>query len=330
MRLAAERKLAVRGWKILKLIRSLEDFPPGLRGGALTIGNFDGVHRGHRQIIGRLRAAAQRVGGPAVVFTFDPHPALLLRPREAPPPLTWIDRKAELLAELGVDAVLACPTTEALLQLEWVDFFENIIRGVLGAGAVVEGSNFRFGRDRAGDTGLLGERCRAAGMEFEVVPVVEEDAATVSSSRIRSLIRTGAVGEARRLLTQPYRIRGLVVHGAARGAKLGFPTANLDGIDTLVPAAGVYAGLARLGSGVWGAAVHVGPNPTFGEGALKVEAHLLDFSGSLYGQLLELDFLERLRGVMPFANAAALQEQLHADVAAARGLWRLQDAGTGR
>jgi riboflavin kinase / FMN adenylyltransferase len=314
----------------LKLIRRLEDFPAGLRGGALTIGNFDGVHRGHREIIRRLKAAASRVAGPAVVFTFDPHPALLLRPREAPPPLTWIDRKAELLAELGVDAVLACPTTEALLQLSWQDFFDRIIREGLGAAAVVEGSNFRFGHNRGGDVASLAARCHAAGMAFESVAVLEQSAATVSSSRIRELIRTGGVGAARQLLTQPYRIRGLVVHGAARGAKLGFPTANLHGIDTLVPAAGVYAGRALWNGQSWGAAIHVGPIPTFGDGTTRVEAHLLDFGGSLYGQLVELDFLERLREILHFTNSDELCRQMELDIADCRAVWQTFSAGTTR
>lgn len=305
----------------MKLIRRLEAFPASLRGGALTIGNFDGVHRGHRTIIRRLRAVADHVGGPAVVFTFDPHPALLLRPHEAPPPLTWIDRKAELLAELGVDAVLACPTTEELLQLSWQDFFDQIIRAGLGAAAVVEGSNFRFGHQRGGDVVALAARCGAAGMVFESVAVLEQSASTVSSSRIRELIRNGEVGPARQLLTQPYRIRGLVAHGAARGAKLGFPTANLHGIDTLVPAPGIYAGRALWNGQAWGAAIHVGPIPTFGDGATRVEAHLLDFSGNLYGQLVELDFLERLRGIEHFTNVEELRCQMEVDVAACRAVW---------
>lgn len=306
----------------MRLIRRLDDFPSELQGGALTIGNFDGVHQGHRHIIGELCAMADRAGGPAVVFTFDPHPAFLLRPREAPPPLTWIDRKAELLSELGVDVVLACPTTEELLGLSWQDFFDRVIRGSIGAAAIVEGSNFRFGCNREGDVDLLAGRCADAGMDFRKVEVIRQESETVSSSRIRELIKQGDVSTAGRLLTQPYRIRGLVVHGAARGAKLGFPTANLNGIDTLVPAVGVYAGIARIGGRPHGAAIHVGPNPTFGEGASKVEVHVLDLDESLYGQLVEADFLRKLRDIQHFASAGELKQQLHDDISAARTTWR--------
>lgn len=306
----------------MELIRHWEALPPELRGGALTIGNFDGVHQGHREIVRCLKEAAARAGGPAVVFTFDPHPAFLLRPDEAPPPLTWIDRKAELLAGLGVDVVLACPTTEALLNLSWQDFFDRIICDGVGAAAVVEGSNFHFGRGREGNVERLAERCRQRGMQFHAVTVLESSSATVSSSRIRNLIRKGDVREAGGLLTRPYRIRGLVVHGAARGARLGFPTANLHGIDTLVPAPGVYAGSAQAGDLVRGAAIHVGPNPTFGEGACKVEVHLLDFQASLYGQVLEVEFLDRLREIRHFADASLLQQQLQSDIAAADRVWQ--------
>lgn len=306
----------------MKLIRRLEDFPKDLRGGALTIGNFDGVHQGHRHIIGELCSMADKAGGPAVVFTFDPHPAFLLRPREAPPPLTWIDRKAKLLSELGVDVVLACHTTEELLELSWQNFFDQVIRDTIGAAAIVEGRNFRFGNNREGDVELLVARCAENGMNFRMIDVIQQMDETVSSSRIRELIKKGEVSEAGKLLTQPYRIRGLVVHGAARGAKLGFPTANLNGIDTLIPAVGVYAGIARIGGRPHGAAIHVGPNPTFGEGAVKVEVHVLDHDESLYGQLMETDFLRRLRDIKHFASAAELTAQLKDDVSAARSAWR--------
>ncbi|MFN6206977.1 MAG: riboflavin kinase, partial [Planctomycetota bacterium] len=219
----------------MKLLRRLEQFPSELRGGALTIGNFDGVHRGHKHVMQRLKQHAAAVNGPAIVFTFDPHPARLLRPEHSPPPLTWIDRKAELLSELGVDAVVAYPTDLALLHLEYADFFHKIVLERIGARAMVEGPNFYFGHDRQGDVQKLAELCTDYGLALEVVqPKLETSGEEmISSSRIRRLIGSGDVAGAGRLLTQPYRIRGLVVHGSARGASLGFPTANLDAIDTL-------------------------------------------------------------------------------------------------
>ncbi len=285
----------------------------------MAIGNFDGVHRGHARIVARLLEKAQDVGGPALVFTFDPHPVRILRPAEAPPPLTWTDRKAELLAALGVDAVIAYPTDEALLQLSPDEFFQRIVRAALDAKAMVEGPNFYFGRGRSGTIDVLRGLTREAGIQLDVVEPLVEDGQIVSSSRVRKLIAEGHVEEARRLLTEPYRIRGMVVHGAGRGAKIGFATANINAIDTLLPAVGVYAGRGFVNNSVWPAAINIGPNPTFGGAELKVEAHLLDWDDSpLYGQPLEIDFLTRLRGVERFADVDALMQQLNRDIASAR------------
>lgn len=298
----------------MQLLRSLDELPGSLRGGAVSIGNFDGVHRGHARIVERLLAKAKEVAGPAIVFTFDPHPVRLLRPDKAPPPLTWTDRKGELLAELGVDAVVAYPTDETLLSLTPDDFFATIVQNKLAARAMVEGPNFFFGKDRAGNVELLARMCFAAGVQLEIAQPLVIGEGYVSSSRVRQLIAAGNVDQARELLTQPYRIRGMVIHGAARGGKIGFPTANIDAIDTLLPAYGVYAGRAYVNEARWPAAINIGPTPTFGEHAVKVEAHLIGFRGSLYGQPLEVEFLSRLRGVQKFAGVDALKSQLQQDV----------------
>jgi riboflavin kinase/FMN adenylyltransferase len=302
----------------VKLLRSLTELTPDLRGGAVTVGNFDGVHRGHARIVERLVAEARSLSGPAVVFTFDPHPVRILRPERSPPPLTWTDRKAELLAELGVDAMLAYPTDEALLRLSAREFFDEILLSQLRARVLVEGPNFFFGHDRQGNIERLGQFAREAGVALHVVPALVIDGEVVSSSRVRRSISAGDVAGAARLLTHPYRIRGMVTHGASRGIKLGFPTANVDAIDTLLPAAGVYAGTGHGLGSKWPAAINLGPNPTFGESALKVEVHLVGFSGQLYGQPLEIDFVKRLRDVRTFPSAEALKEQLARDVAEAR------------
>ncbi len=302
----------------MKLIRNLDDLPAEFRGGAVSIGNFDGVHRGHARIVEQLCSRARSMGGHSIAFTFDPHPVRLLRPEATPPPLTWTDRKAQLLAELGVECVVAYPTDEALLALSPQEFFDEIVRRQLDARAVVEGPNFFFGHDRAGDIAHLSSLCRASGIALDVVEPLVFAGDFVSSSRIRSLIARGDVEQAGQMLTHPYRIRGMVTHGAARGAKLGFPTANIGAIDTLLPASGVYAGRGYIDQAVLVAALNVGPNPTFGDHALKVEAHLIDFDGSLYGRPLEVDFLARLRDIQPFATPEALQKQLRADVARCR------------
>ena len=286
----------------------------------MTIGNFDGVHRGHARIIERLLAKARDVGGPAIVFTFDPHPVRLLRPQAAPPPLTWTDRKAQLLDELGVTAVIAYPTDEHLLSLSPGDFFEQIVSQSLEARAMVEGPNFYFGGGRAGDISVLGQLCEQAGVALEIVPPLVLGDEYVSSSRVRTAVQSGDVNLARQLLTRPYRIRGMVTHGVGRGGKIGFPTANVSAVDTLLPGQGVYAAQAITPGGTWPAAVNIGPNPTFGEDALKVEVHLIGFAGSLYGQPLEVDFLSRLRSIRPFESVEALKAQLNLDIATAKQL----------
>jgi riboflavin kinase/FMN adenylyltransferase len=185
---------------------------------------------------------------------------------------------------------------------------------------LVEGPNFNFGRGRAGTIATLREFCEQAEMTLEVVEPVVLDGETVSSSRVRKLLGEGRIDEACRMLTEPYRLRGMVRHGAGRGVKIGFPTANLDAIDTLLPGLGVYAGRALVDGATWPAAINVGPNPTFGEQAMKVEVHLIGYHGSLYGRPLEVDFVRRLRDIQRFDSVAALREQLQRDVAAASGL----------
>lgn len=306
----------------MKLFRKLDDFPESLRGGAMTIGNFDGVHRGHSAIIAKLNQFASELGSATIVFTFDPHPVRLLRPEQTPPPLTWTRRKADLLAELGVDAVVAYPTNPELLELTPREFFEQVICDTLGAKAMVEGPNFFFGKNRAGNVDTLAELCQEKNMQLEIVTPLKEAGSYISSSRIRKLIAEGDVRTARTFLTQPYRIRGMVTHGAARGASIGFPTANLDAIDTLVPGHGVYAGRAQIESRWHWAAINIGPNPTFGEKLSKVEVHVLDYDGTLYGKPLEVDFIERLRDIHQFESAEQLIEQLNDDVAATRKISR--------
>ncbi len=301
----------------MHVIRSLDALPASTRGGAVSIGNFDGVHRGHVAIVRRLLEHAAAVRGPAIVFTFDPHPVRLLRPEQCPPPLTWTERKAELLAAQGVDWIVAYPTDEALLALSAVEFFDEIICNHLAAKALVEGPNFYFGHNREGDVKRLAELAVTAEISLDVVEPIVENGAIVSSSRVRDLIRAGDVQRANGMLSAPYRIRGMVTHGAGRGAKIGFPTANLSAVDTLLPALGVYAGRAWVADTAYAAAIHVGPSPTFGDAVARVEVHLIEYHETLYGQPLEVDFLARLRDIRPFESPAALVEQLQRDVAKA-------------
>ena len=302
----------------MPIIRDLCQLPESARGGAVAIGNFDGVHLGHVRIVRRLLERAREVSGPAIVFTFDPHPVRILRPAECPPPLTWTERKAQLLAELGVDRIVAYPTDEALLRLSATEFFEKIVLGALNARAMVEGPNFFFGHHREGNVDTLRALTEQAGMSLDVVEPYRQEGQLVSSSLIRRLIGEGNVALAARMLSVPYRIRGMVTHGAGRGAKLGCPTANLEAVDTLLPATGVYAGRAWLEKQPSAAAISLGPNPTFGDGMLKVEVHLIDQDETLYGQALEVEFLQRLRDIVAFEDETALAAQLQQDVARAR------------
>ena len=289
-----------------------------LRGGFFAIGNFDGVHRGHRAMVATLTERARQMQRRAVVVTFDPHPLALLRTGGAPPALTTLENRVELLHELGVDAVIALTTDWDLLRLTAEQFFSQIIVEQLAAAGLVEGPNFYFGKDRGGNITLLRQLCQSHGMALTVIEPITWDGQWVSSSAIRSLLTAGDLQAAVDLLGHPYRVSGVVVHGAERGRTLGFPTANLSQIATLLPGHGVYAGLIELEGRRLPVAVNIGPNPTFGEEQTKVEAHVLDFQGDLYGQVVGLDLLTRLRSLQKFGSLAELQRQLHHDLEATR------------
>ncbi|QDT38192.1 bifunctional riboflavin kinase/FAD synthetase [Stratiformator vulcanicus] len=283
------------------------------RGGCLTIGNFDGVHLGHRRMIARLRREADRLGGPAVVATFDPHPAELLRPELAPAQLTTILQRSELLHAAGADQVVVLETNHALLNSSPRDFFDRVIVREFAARGLVEGPNFHFGKDREGDTALLAEFCREHGIELHVLEPQSIADEMISSSRVRKALGEGDVEQAAELLGRPYQISGRVSHGAGRGAGLGFPTANLSEIETLIPAEGVYGGRVQLNETSYAAAIHIGKNATFDADESTVEVHLLDFSGSLYDMILNIDFLTYVRTSRKFDSAEELQHQMVAD-----------------
>jgi riboflavin kinase / FMN adenylyltransferase len=302
----------------MALLKKFES-PELYRGGYVSIGNFDGVHTGHCKIVERLRALAKTEGVPAVVMTFEPHPLALLRPGHVPPSLTTLEQKAELLERAGATCVIAYPTDRKLLQLTPEEFFDAIVVTELRARGIVEGPNFCFGKDRKGDIDTLRDLCRLRGVKLHVVEPVGGEA-MVSSSAIRALIDEGRMAEAVALLGHPYRLRGEVVVGARRGQTIGFPTANLAKVETLLPADGVYGGIARLGDCLFAAAVNVGPNPTFGETNRKVEAHLVNFAGDLYGRSIDVDLFERIRPTVRFKNKDDLVRQISLDVAATKAL----------
>jgi len=295
---------------------------PPLARAAVAVGNFDGVHLGHAAIAARLREIAAAAGVPAVALTFDPHPASIVRPDAAPVPLTTPARRAELLLNLGLDAVLVQPADPALVALSAEAFYREMLRGRLGGVAFVEGPDFRFGAGRAGDVNLLERLAAADGATVAIVPPVLAGGETVSSSRLRGLVAAGDVAEAAALATAPHRATGRIVAGARRGRSLGFPTANLAEVVTLLPAPGVYAARAAFADDReprhwFAAAVNLGAAPTFGETAAGLEVHLVGFAGDCYDRLLDVDFLARLRDTRRFDSVDDLKQQLAADVAQA-------------
>jgi riboflavin kinase/FMN adenylyltransferase len=303
----------------MNVLRGLCDLT-ACRNGYVSIGNFDGVHRGHQSMIGVLTRLATEKGVPAVIFTFDPHPIALLRPGQSPPPLTTTERKLELLERTGVDSVVVYPTDQALLQLSPRDFFDRIIVSSLAVRGLVEGPNFFFGHDRAGSIDVLHGFCRSSGRELYVVPPVAMGERLVSSTEIRRLIADGHVREAGTLLGYTYRVSGTVVRGAERGRTIGYPTANLEGTRTVLPRDGVYAARVLVGSNWHVAGVNIGPNPTFADQERKFEAHLDGFSGDLYGARVNVELVDRIRDTVRFDGIDALKKQLAVDMERARAL----------
>ena len=303
----------------MKVLDGLEE-AADCRGGVLAIGNFDGVHRGHQKMLRVLVERAKELDVPAVVLTFDPPPVQLLRPEAVPPRLSTVERKRELIESLGVDCLIVYRTDLDLLNLGPAEFFEQIVLKKLGAKGLVEGPNFYFGKDRQGDVKLLAKLCESSGRSLDVIEPEYEGDLLISSSTIRRSIAEGELSRAVSMLGHPYRIEGVVIPGEARGRGLGFPTANLGQVATLLPGDGVYGARCFVEGAFYAAAVHVGTNPTFKQNERKVEVHVLDFSGELYGQTIKVDLLERIRGTRVFPSADELKQQIENDLKAIRRL----------
>jgi riboflavin kinase/FMN adenylyltransferase len=301
--------------------RGVRDAPGGWGRCVVTIGVFDGVHRGHQEIIGRAVERAADTGLPAVVLTFDPHPSEVVRPGSHPTMLTTPRRKAELLEDLGVDVLCVLPFTLEFSRLGPAEFAHQVLVEHLHAAAVVVGENFRFGHKAAGDVPLLRELGARFGFATEAVPIMGSDDTTFSSTFIRSCIDAGDVVSAGRALGREHRIEGVVVRGDRRGRELGYPTANVETAPhAAVPADGVYAGRFVRQGVLRPAAISIGSNPTFEGRERRTEAYVLDFDGDLYGEHVAVDFVTRLRGMERFDDVAALQAQMAKDVARTRRL----------
>jgi riboflavin kinase / FMN adenylyltransferase len=308
--------------------QGLDDVPDGWGPSVVTIGIFDGVHRGHQRVVGRATEIAAELGLPVVVVTFDPHPDEVVRPGSHPPFLSSARRRAELLAGLGVDAVCVLPFTREFSELGPDEFVHAVLVDRLHAARVVVGEDFRFGHRAAGDVVLLGELGEKYDFTVEGVPLLADDGVRISSSGIRSQLAAGDVAGAAHDLGRPHRVEGVVVRGRRRGRTLGFPTANLEThLHTAIPADGIYAGWLTSfdPSGQelerWPAAISVGTNPTFDERERSVEAYALDRDDlDLYGAHVAVDFVARLRGMERFDSVDELVAQMHRDVDAARAV----------
>jgi len=304
--------------------RSIDEVPADLGPTAVVIGNFDGVHLGHRHVLARAREVADARGLTLVAVTFDPHPMAVLRPEHAPTALTSVETRAELLGECGAEAVLALPFDRGVAGWTPEEFVERVLVTALHAAAVVVGANFRFGNRAAGDVATLRETGALHGFDAEGI-ALDGGPQVWSSTYVRTCLATGDVAGAAEALGRPYAVRGTVVRGDQRGRELGYPTANVPTSTlTAAPADGVYAGwLRRLDTGEsYPAAISVGTNPTFdGQRERRVESYVLDRTDlELYGVEVEVSFVERLRGMVAFGSVEELVEQMRDDVERAHDL----------
>ena len=302
----------------MRIVRGLDSTPPDGRPSAVALGTFDGVHLGHRAILGTAVSRAREAGVEAVACTFDPHPMEVLQPDRAPRPITPLEERLTLIGDTGVDAVVVLAFTRALAAIEPEAFVKDVLLDRLHAREIVVGYNHRFGRGARGDARLLEDLAGRLGFRAHVVPPMTVDGVAVSSTEIRAALQRGDVRSAARGLGRPYAMAGRVTTGAGRGRTLGFPTANIAPDRPLLVARGVYRGGVTVDDRQHAAVVNVGVRPTFGEDTLAVEAHLLDFTGDLYGCEVRLDFLDRLRDEMRFPSVEELKAQVFRDIAEAR------------
>jgi riboflavin kinase/FMN adenylyltransferase len=299
--------------------RSLEEVT--LENSWLTVGVFDGVHRGHQQVLNKLVSGAHAVGVPAVVLTFDPHPARVFGRGEMKL-LTLPGERARLLGDLGVNVVITHPFNREVADITALDFMKRL-KECLGVSHMVLGYDSTLGKNREGNAARLAEIGLELGYTVETVSAVGDESGVISSTEIRKLVTVGKVAEAARLMDHPYRLQGLVAHGDHRGRTIGFPTANLNyAREKVVPAGGIYACWAYARNRKYAAAVNIGTNPTFtpDKQSLSVEAYLLDFDQDIYDETVTLEFVQRLRDEMKYDSVTALIEQIRRDVDQTRAL----------
>lgn len=307
----------------MALVYDLAEIKVPLTNPVLTIGNFDGVHRGHLVLFDRVKERAKALGGISVVMTFEPHPITVMHPGNGPALITPTPQKLELIDAAGIDVILCIPFTKAFAAIGARAFVRDILVQKIGIREIVVGYDYSFGHRREGNIHLLREMGEELGFFVHVMSPVRVGKTPVSSTSIRHLIREGRVAEAGQLLGRPPRLSGRVMRGRNRGARLlGFPTANLGIKDALVPRTGVYAVEVIIGDQKYRGVTNIGYNPTFGDGPLTVETHVLDFSGDLIGEDITLLFLGRLRDEKRFSSIEELVAQIRKDIHHAGGLFK--------
>ena len=296
------------------VVRSIIEIPAGLPAPVATIGNFDGVHRGHREIFRRVRAAAADLNGTSVVITFEPHPLTVVPSTRQISLITTAMEKEALIEAAGIDCLVIIPFTREFARRSARAFVDEMLARRIGVRRIIIGYDYAFGRNREGGTELLTALGREFGFEVEVLPPIGDSGHVFSSSEIRRMVREGEVNRVVPLLGRHFSLGGRVVHGHSRGKVLGFPTANVVSDHELIPADGVYAVKTLVASTVFDGACNIGTKPTFGEESRTIEVFLFDFDDDLYGHELRIFFIERLRGEAAYPDAEALRGAIASDV----------------
>ena len=307
----------------MTIIYKLEELEKPLRNPVLTIGNFDGVHKGHLALFGKVKERAESIGGQSAVMTFDPHPAKVMMPENSPLLITPTHQKLKLIERAGIDVVFCLSFNKEFAAISAQDFVRTILVAKIGVKELVVGYDYAFGYAREGNISLLREMGDRLGFAVHVVEPVRLDHTLVSSTSIRKMVQEGNLSGAKDLLGRDYQICGKVVRGMNRGGKLlGFPTANLELVDELIPKKGVYAVKVLVDDKTYYGLTNIGYNPTFGQGPFSVETHILDFSGDLLGKTVRVNFIERIRDEKAFETVKDLERQITQDVFRARELFR--------
>jgi riboflavin kinase / FMN adenylyltransferase len=307
----------------MRIIHNLDELSASPNPSVVSIGNFDGIHLAHQQLLRRVVECARPAGAIATAMTFHPHPAAILAPERAPTLLSSPEQKKELIRQLGIDLLVILPFTAELARVSPEDFVRDILIKYLRPVSVLVGPNFRFGYRQAGNTDLLEKLAQQIGFRVEVMPMMERRGERVSSSRIRRLLSEGRVSIAGRLLGRPYSTAGPIVSGLGIGKTQTVPTLNLAPILELLPRQGVYVTRTKLGEECHESVTNIGTKPTFGDHRLTVESHLLNSRGPITASRMEVDYLYRLRNEMKFPNPAALLEQIRNDASRARRFFEL-------